>query len=92
MNYLLVAAEEGFSLGNFDSITPEDQMIFLIPLEGDKLAAEFEKNLSALVKQAEHLQSQMQSKGVNSKLIIEWGAREEIISACLAREQAIPLK
>jgi ferritin len=92
MNYLLMAENGIFSLNLISNLCAEDSLIFLIALDREKLASEFDTHLKKIVKEAEGLQSQLKLKGVESKLLIEWGNPSEVLATCLAREQAIHLK
>ncbi|MFH1257403.1 MAG: hypothetical protein V1658_00535 [Candidatus Micrarchaeota archaeon] len=92
MNYLLMAQNGNFSLSGISELKEEDSLVLLIALDREKLASEFEADVKRLVREAESLKFQMEKKKIASKVLIEWGARDEILSACLAREGAILLK
>ena len=92
MNYLIAAEDTGFRAHLLSELQPEDSITFLIALEREKLAAEFESHLKKLVAEAEGLIEQLSLRQVTSQILIEWGSRDEILANTLAREQAIFLK
>ncbi len=92
MNYLVVLNANGLDHSLLGALTPDDALTFLVPLERETLASEFESHLRKLLREAEGVQSQLKLKGVDSKIIIEWGKSEDVVASSLAREQAILLK
>ncbi|MFH1257461.1 MAG: hypothetical protein ABIG96_03830 [Candidatus Micrarchaeota archaeon] len=92
MNYLITAENTGFKAHLLSELQPEDSITFLIALEREKLAAEFDTHLKKLVAEAEGLKDQLSLKQITAQILIEWGNRDEILANALAREQAILLK
>ncbi|HLC47960.1 MAG TPA: hypothetical protein VJI13_02700 [Candidatus Norongarragalinales archaeon] len=92
MNYLLASENGLINPGPASNLTPEDALTILIAVEGERMASELDLHLKKLVRDAESLQSQLKSRGIPVKILIEWGPCEEAISTCLAREQAILLR
>ncbi|MBI5224869.1 hypothetical protein HY989_03285 [Candidatus Micrarchaeota archaeon] len=91
MNYLLVASDHGFDTSQISKLTQNDSLILLIAVERAQLTGDFESKMKKHVTDAEHLQKQLKLKNIISKVLVEWDAPKELISNCLAREEAILL-
>ncbi len=91
MNYLLVATEHGFDTSQISKLSENDSLILLIAVERVQLTGDFESKMKKHVSDAEHLQKQLKLKNIVSKVLVEWDAPTNLITNCLAREEAILL-
>ena len=75
-----------------DALSGGDAVTIIVPLNRDGIAAEVDRELLLMRAEAERLQAMLSSKGVDAKVIVEWGDRRQAIENCLQREEAVLLE
>jgi hypothetical protein len=91
MRYVLVL-ENNSPAPRTDSLSGGDAVTILLPLNRDGIAAEVDRELVLMRSSAERLQAMLSSRGVDSKVIVEWGDMRQALENCLQREEAVLLQ
>ena len=87
MRYLFIVGNG--SSASFESVLPEDEVLLAIIADKNTPTNTFERKLSQMKLDAERIGAKLSSKGVKSKVLIEWGTKEEIVQEFLRRENAV---
>lgn len=91
MRYVMVL-QNNFPVPSTESLSVGDSLTILLPLDRNAIASEVDRLLASLRADAERLQAALASKGVESKVVVEWGDLQHALENCLQREEAILLK
>ena len=91
MRYVLVL-QNNSAPPSFDALSHGDAVTILLPLDRDGIASEVDRGLQSLRAEAERLQALLSSKGVEAKVLVEWGDLQQALQNCLQREEAVLLK
>ena len=68
-----------------------DELVVLVVVDRNKLAARFEESIQRLEKRAAGISSLLRSRGVACRTLFEWGDVTESVSNTVAREDAVLL-
>ncbi|MFH1200174.1 MAG: hypothetical protein V1708_03845 [Candidatus Micrarchaeota archaeon] len=91
MRYVFVL-QNGVAAPEFGALCGGDSVTILVNVSHDSVASSVERELPRLRAQAERLASSLSAKGVESKVVVEWGHAGKALENCLAREEAVQLK
>ncbi len=91
MRYVLVLQNNSVP-PSFDALSQGDSVTILVAPDHRAAATEADRDLSLVRAEAERLQQRLSSKGVDAKVVVEWGDMAHALENCLRREEAVLLK
>ena len=83
--FVLAEANQGLDEAmDFDG----EELIILLPLDKSRLASDFDTHVKRLRSRAKELKNALRERGVRSKVVVEWGERDEVVRNASLREYA----
>lgn len=86
MNY--VYCLDGPAVPPLEKVAEGDSVTILIVADSTVRSASFEKELELQKHRALLLASEVAARKADSKILIEWGTKDEVVASCVAREKA----